>query len=268
MTIASINGVDLNYERTGAGEAVVFLHGFTGSTADWASQIPLVRENYTAIAVDHRGHGKSGAPDDEDAYSIKIFSEDVYQLMQKLGIAKYCLVGHSMGGFMSLQHVLDHPEAVSALVLVDTSSGDFERAPGYEEHRAKLDELARNDGLEAAFEYDAMNSPMRVERFKKHPEQYEISRRKTLQTSVNGYIYVARTFNQWPPVTNRLNEIEVPTLIFLGEEDDGFIKASQIMEESIKGAKLVTVPSVGHNPHEEAPDIFNKEFMAFLNKSL
>jgi pimeloyl-ACP methyl ester carboxylesterase len=230
--------------------------------------VPLVKDNYTAIAIDHRGHGKSGAPDEEDAYSIKIFSQDIYGLMQSLGIAKYCLVGHSMGGFMSLQHVLDHPDKVSALVLVDTSSGDFERAPGYEEHRAKLDELARNEGLEAAFEYDAANSPMRVERFKQHPEQYEISRQKTLQTSVNGYIYVARTFNQWEPVTSRLNEIDVPTLIFLGEEDEGFIKASQIMEESIKGARLVTVPGVGHNPHEEAPDIFNKEFMAFINKSL
>jgi 2-succinyl-6-hydroxy-2,4-cyclohexadiene-1-carboxylate synthase len=266
--MANVNGFQLNYEQTGAGEAVVFLHGFTGSTADWANQIPLVKENYTAVAVDHRGHGKSGAPDNKDAYSIEIFSNDVYQLMQKIGIGKYCLVGHSMGGFMSLQLALDHPETVSALVLVDTSSGDFERPPGYEEHRAKLDELARNEGLEAAFAYDAVNSPMRVERFKKHPEQYEIARQKTLNTSVNGYIYVARTFNQWQPVTNRLNEIDVPTLIFLGEEDEGFIKASRIMEESIKGAKLVTVPNVGHNPHEEAPEIFNKEFIAFLNKSL
>jgi len=266
MTILKVNNVNLNYEQMGEGEAVVFLHGYTGSTRDWRNQMPLVAEKFRAIAIDHRGHGKSEAPSAEDDYSIKIFSEDVYALLSALNIRRCCLVGHSMGGFMSLQFIMDHPDMVRALVLVDTSSGIFDMPPGYQELRAKLDELARNEGLEAAFEYDAANNPMRVERFQKHPELREISKQKVLSTSVDGYIYVARTFRKWPPVTDRLNEIKVPTLIFWGEEDTPFAEPSKLMKESISGAELITVPGAGHNPHEEAPEIFNEALMNFLGK--
>ncbi|MBW2053914.1 MAG: alpha/beta fold hydrolase [Deltaproteobacteria bacterium] len=266
MTVVKVNNVNLNYEQMGEGEAVIFLHGYTGSTQDWRNQMPLVAQNYRATAVDHRGHGKSEAPAAEDDYSIKTFSEDIYALLGALNINKCCLVGHSMGGFMSLQFVLDHPEMVKALVLVDTSSGSYDTPPGYAELRAKLDELARTKGLEAAFEYDAENNPMRVERFKNHPEQREISRQKVLSTSVDGYIYVARTFRKWPPVTDRLNEIKVPTLIFWGEEDTPFTESSQAMKEAISEAELITVPGVGHNPHEEAPAIFNEALMNFLSR--
>ncbi|MBL7211010.1 MAG: alpha/beta hydrolase [Desulfobacteraceae bacterium] len=266
MSVLKVNDVSLYYEQTGEGEAIVFLHGYTGSTQDWADQVKAVSDRYKAIAIDNRGHGKSEAPKAEEDYSINIFSEDLYALLRQLGIDRCCLVGHSMGGFISLQFILDHPELVKALVLVDTSSGDFERAPGFVEFRAKLDELARNEGLEAAFEYDAANNPMRIERFQKHPELREVTRRKVMNTSVDGYVYVARTFGKWQPVTGRLNEIAVPTLIFLGEEDAPFIKASQTMKESIKDSRLVTVPGVGHSPHEEAPDLFNKAFLDFLSK--
>ena len=265
MPILSVNNINLYYEETGEGETMVFLHGYTGSSQDWANQIPSVSKKYRALAMDSRGHGRSEAPTEEEDYSVKIFSEDVYALLLKLGIEKCCLVGHSMGGFMALQFVLDHPEIIKALVLVDTSSGEFEVAPGYAELRAKLDELARNDGMEAAFEYDAANNPMRIERFEKHPELREVTRRKMMSTSVDGYIYVARTFGKWEPVTNRLNEIGVPTLIFWGEEDTPFLKASQILRDNIAGAKLVTMSGVGHNPHEEAPELFNATLLRFLS---
>ena len=266
MPIAKVNNIGLYYEKQGEGKPLVFLHGYTGSCDDWKNQVKILPSGYMAIAVDHRGHGQTEAPKNENDYSIKIFSEDVCALLRHLNIDQCCLVGHSMGGFMSLQFVLDHPGLVKALVLVDTSSGDFERAPGFEELRAKLDELARTEGMEVAFEYDAANNPLRIERFKKHPELREITRQKVLNTAVDGYIYVARTFGKWPSVTARLPEIKVPTLIFLGEEDAGFIKASQTMKDNIPSSELVTIPGVGHSPHEEAPDLFNKALLDFLPK--
>jgi len=265
MPIVKVNNINLNYAEFGDGEPLVFLHGYTGSTEDWTNQISFFSDRYKIIAVDHRGHGKTEAPAAEEDYAIDIFSEDVYALLGKLGIHRCCLVGHSMGGFMALQFVLDHPELVKALVLVDTSSGHFERAPGFVELRAKLDELARNKGLEAAFEYDAENNPMRIEKFNKHPELRDVARKKVINTSVDGYIYVARTFGLWQPVTDKLPEIKVPTLIFWGEEDTPFLKASQILNESIQDSKLVAVPGVGHSPHEEAPDIFNEAMSDFLS---
>jgi 2-succinyl-6-hydroxy-2,4-cyclohexadiene-1-carboxylate synthase len=266
MPLMNVNDVDLNYKQTGEGEAVVFLHGYTGSTRDWANQIPVVSKKYMTIAIDHRGHGGSEAPTREEEYSVPIMAEDVHALVSALGVERCCLVGHSMGGFMALQLALDHPEFVRALVLVDTSSGEWEIAPGYAELRARLDELARNEGMEAAFEYDAANNPSRIERFKKHPELREVARQRVMNTSVDGYIYIARSFGTWQPVTSRLREISVPTLIFWGDEDAPFLKPSQILEREIGDAELVTVPGVGHSPHEEASDLFNESLLPFLSR--
>ena len=58
MPIANINGVNLNYEIVGQGNAIVFLHGYTGSIQDWANQIPVLSPKYKVVALDQRGHGK------------------------------------------------------------------------------------------------------------------------------------------------------------------------------------------------------------------
>ena len=160
MPTATVNGVRLFYEDVGEGPAIILLHGFTGSHKDWAAQIPILAEKYRVIAIDQRGHGQSTAPSSASDYSVRIMAEDARGLLRHLGIDRSCIMGHSMGGFMAFELVLAYPEMVSALVLVDTSSGEFERAPGYAELRARLDELARTEGMEAAFEYNAANNPM------------------------------------------------------------------------------------------------------------
>lgn len=266
MPVANINGVNLNYEVSGQGEAVVFLHGMTGSTRDWASQVAVLVPKYKVVALDMRGHGKSGAPSGEEEYSIPIFTEDVFNLLKLLDIKKCCLAGHSVGGFISLQFALEHQDMLAGLVLVDTSSGQFARDPGFAQMRQKLDELALSQGLEAAFEYDATNNPMRIERFRKHPEMKETSREKVLMTSVEGYIYGPRAIGKWEPVKPRLAEIKVPTLIFWGDEDSPFAEASQIMKKGIPDSELVTVKGAGHNPHEEAPGVFNEALLKFLGR--
>ena len=264
MPVANINGLNLNYEVAGKGQAVVFLHGMTGSTQDWASQVAVLSPKYKTVALDMRGHGKSAAPTTEAGYSIPIFAEDVLGLLNMLDIRKCCLAGHSIGGFIALQFALGHGDRLAGLVLVDTSSGQFGIDPNYAQLRRKLDELARSQGPEAAFEYDARNNPMRIERFKKHPELREVSRQKVVMTSVAGYIYGPRAIAKWQPVTPRLSEIRVPTLIYWGNEDTPFAEPVKILNKGIAGSELVTVQGVGHNPHEEAPDIFNQALLKFL----
>lgn len=266
MPTATINGVRLFYEDSGQGPAIIVLHGYTGSHKDWAAQIPVLAEHYRVVSMDHRGHGKSEAPSSASDYSVKIMAEDARGLLRHLGIDRSCIMGHSMGGFMALELVLAYPEMVSALVLVDTSSGEFERAPGYAELRAQLDELARTQGMEAAFEHNAANNPMTMEHFERHPERREISKQKMLETSVDGYVYVADSFSRWESLTHRLAEIEAPTLIVVGDEDAPFIKPSRVMKESIANSKLAFISGSGHSPHEEVPVAFNDVLLSFLDE--
>ncbi len=266
MPIAKINGVNLHYEVAGQGETIVFLHGMTGSTQDWNNQVAALPSKYKVITQDMRGHGKSEAPSKEEEYSIPIFANDVFDLLKLLDIKKCCLGGHSIGGFIALEFALKHQDMLTGLVLVDTSSGQFARDPGFVQLRQKLDELARSQGIEAAFEYDAANNPQRIERFQKHPELKEVSRRKVLMTSVDGYIYCPRAIGKWEPVTSRLSEIKVPTLIYWGDEDIGFTEAVQTLKEGIADSELITVKGVGHSPHEEAPDVFNEALLKSLGR--
>jgi len=266
MPIANINGVDLNYEIAGQGEAVVFLHGMTGSTQDWANQISVLSPKYRVVALDQRGHGKSAAPSEEEQYSIPTFADDVFALLRMLDVKKCCLAGHSIGGFTALQFALEHPDMLAALVLVDTSSGQFTRDPSFAQLKQKQDELARSQGMEDAFEYGIANNPMMIERLQRHPELREVTRRKMLTTSVDGYIYGSSAIGKWQPVTPRLSEIKVPVLIYWGEEDLGFTEAVQVLKEGIADSELVTFKDVGHNPHEEATDAFNEALLKFLDR--
>ena len=86
MPFELINGVSLHYEDAGKGAAILFLHGYTGSTKDWDNQVSLLSSRYRVIALDHRGHGMSSSPHKEEEYSIPISSHDVYKLLCLLGV--------------------------------------------------------------------------------------------------------------------------------------------------------------------------------------
>ena len=67
MALASVNGIELYYESTGEGPAVVFLHGAGGNHLSWWQQVPLFSERYRCITIDHRGFGQSTDPGSESA---------------------------------------------------------------------------------------------------------------------------------------------------------------------------------------------------------
>lgn len=263
MPVANVNGVNLNYEVTGNGKPIVLLHGMTGSTHDWENQIKFLSPKYKVIAMDHRGHGKSASPSRREAYLAKILVADVYELLKMLGINKCCLVGHSLSGRVALQFALEHQDLLATLVLVGTSSEALSIDSEFMKTRRKVIEIARTEGMAAAFEYNAANNPQSIELFKKKPEQREISRRKMMMTSIEAYAYIGGGMES---VTSRLQEITIPTLIFRGEEDMISFDAVQILKDGISGSKLITVRGAGHSPHEDVPDIFNEDLLKFLTE--
>jgi pimeloyl-ACP methyl ester carboxylesterase len=264
MTLANINGVNLNYEVTGQGLAVVFLHGGNGSTQDWSNQIEVLSLKYKVVALDIRGHGKSAAPKNEAEYSIPTFAEDVRGLLDLLGIRTCCLAGHSLGGYIALQFALSHQDRLAGLVLVDTASQQLVEDPKTTQLLQKLYQLARSQGVEAAFKHDDRFNPTRIERLKKHPESREKSRRTRQIPSREGYLFCPRAVAKWQPVTPRLSEIKIPTLIYWGDEDKPFVEAVIILKNGISGSVLETIKDVGHNPHQDAPEIFNRALLKFL----
>jgi pimeloyl-ACP methyl ester carboxylesterase len=101
------------------GIPVVFLHSFGGSTEHWENQLEHLRKTRRAVAFDFRGHGKSDLPMDSE-YSAQAIAEDLKSVIDSLGIDRFILVGHSMGGSSAISYAAIEPERVAGLLLVGT----------------------------------------------------------------------------------------------------------------------------------------------------
>src|SRR4051812_49947463 len=109
MTMAhrSINGFDLWYEDSGgAGEVILFHHGYTGSHDSWPPIVAQLRDEFRCVTMDARGAGDSSHPD--GGYTIEQYAADVIALVDALGIDRFTYVGHSMGGAVGMWLPLQH----------------------------------------------------------------------------------------------------------------------------------------------------------------
>ena len=102
----------------GGGLPVVFVHSLAGNSSHWAAQLEHLRPSRRAVALDLRGHGRSEPPKNGD-YSIAGMAGDVAAVVDALGLDRFVLVGHSMGGGVALSYAGAHPERVAGLLLVD-----------------------------------------------------------------------------------------------------------------------------------------------------
>lgn len=101
------------------GLPVLLLHSYAGSTAHWKAQLGHLRHRRRALAMDLRGHGRSGAPVSHD-YSVPSLAEDVAAVADALELRRFVLVGHSMGGAAAVAYAGRHPRQVAGLVLAGT----------------------------------------------------------------------------------------------------------------------------------------------------
>ena len=141
MAFAQISKVRLEYFPHGHGpDRVVFIHGFQASARIWRmTQEALPAHRYTSIAINNRGAGASDAPADERDYSVEIFANDAFELVEQLGWSDFTLVGHSLGGATAAQFAVDHPGSLKGLVLLDPADPDGRALPAGTDLDALID---------------------------------------------------------------------------------------------------------------------------------
>lgn len=267
MPAAQINGVQIHYREAGEGYPVFLLHGFTGNLRNWALQIPVLTEDFRTVSLDHRGHGHSEKPTRPEDYTLELMARDAAGVLAHLGIDQCYVVGHSMGGMVAQHLVLDHPELVRALVLVDTAA-EVPQALRVRERlreRGRLVRIAREKGMEAVFEEQLRASPQR-EQMLANPQFLEIYRQQFLLTSTDAYIHGAHGMASHRSLLDKLGAISAPTLIICGEDDEPFLDPSRQMNERISGSEMAVIPSAGHTPQIERPAEFNHVLMDFLTR--
>ena len=115
MPFAQAGDLKMHYEERGSGpETILFCHGWTGAWLDWKLVMDALPDGFRAIAVDLRGAGETDKP--ASGYTIKQYSDDLFALCQALGLKNFTFVGHSMGGAITYQFVIDHAELLNAAV--------------------------------------------------------------------------------------------------------------------------------------------------------
>jgi 3-oxoadipate enol-lactonase len=117
MPFIEANGVNTYYEDYGEGEPLVVLHGATADHQVWAELLQPLTDQYRVLLYDLRGHGKTGGSDRE-SYSSDLYADDLAAFIDRLGLTKPTILGHSWGGMIGYTFAVKYPDSLSGLITV------------------------------------------------------------------------------------------------------------------------------------------------------
>jgi pimeloyl-ACP methyl ester carboxylesterase len=269
----TVNDVELEIIEDGAGngDRLLLVHGFGGSKEDFTHYLPrLAATGWHAVSPDLRGHGGSSKPHDEAAYSLKQLADDIDALLDALGWDTAIVLGHSMGGMVVQVFALAHPERLRALVLMDTSH----KIPDHvdPEMIAAGQKVVRDGGTAVLVEIGKrstepgpLDTVPYIEMCKADPAYKAWSDYKTLNFAGPAWAGLAGDMALQEDRLERLRSLTMPTLVIVGEMDDGFYKQSLAMADAIPHAQLAVIPGGGHSPQFEAPRAWWDALRGFLD---
>lgn len=233
------------------GLPVVFVHASAGSSAQWAAQLNHLRRSRRAVALDLRGHGRS-EPARDGAYEVDDFAADVGAVVDGLGLERFVLVGHSLGGAVCAAYAAAHPSRVAGLLLLDPAS-DGRQIPA-EQAKGLMDVLASEAWLPVVEEYwGPMLAPSRPE----VREQVLSGLRATAQAAVRGGLGALLTFD---PVA-ALGRYPGPKLSLVTAYNQGPDAYQHLVPDL--PSRRVDVPT-GHWVQLDAPEWVDAALDAFL----
>jgi len=264
-------GQELYFEDRGTGPCVVLGHSFLCNGEMWAGQEPRLAERFRVVNIDLRGHGRSGpVTTDSTIYDLV---GDVLAVLDHLGIERAVWAGLSVGGMVALRAALTAPERVAGLVLMDTHAG--------------------SETLAKKIRYRALGLGARLLGFRPLlpaviPLMFGATTRRGRPDLVRHWEEVFATLHvpsilrllavlvQRDSVVDRLGEIDVPTLVMVGEEDRAL--PPPCSQEIVAGlgrsgqgpapaaaAELIRVPAAGHLVALEQPEIVTGAMLEFLD---
>lgn len=262
----SISAGRVYYREFGSGdEALVGLHGGPGAAHDYlAPLVDLAGPDLTVYLYDQYGCGRSDAPPDHvyDHFTIEEYRDRLDEVREAIGADRIHLYGQSWGGWLAMEYVLSYPDRVASLTLANTSA-DIQRAAETmrtaalscfsEEEREDFEDIVadRNFDDDAFEEYQRTIVDEHVNRSEEEPFEFAPPTNPVVYGVMWGpsEFVLAETarLRDWD-VTDRLEEIECPTLVVTGEFDEIAPELGAEMAEEIPNARLVEFEGASHLP--------------------
>ena len=262
MSVASVKGIDLAYDETGDGLAIVLLHGYPLNRTMWREQVAGLREQFRIITPDLRGHGET--PVGEGSLTMERMAEDLAALLDELRIERAVVGGLSMGGYVALAFYRLFPERTRALILADTRA-----APDTDEARRgrqRSAETALDEGMKTIAE-QLMPKMLATETLERRPEVTARVRAMIEATRPTGAAAALGAMAARRDQTSLLARIDVPALLLVGASDVVTPPAEmEAMRASMRDARLLVIGGAGHLSNVEQPGQFNRALLSFLQQ--
>jgi len=266
LPLASINGLNLYYEVTGKGFPLVWIHEWGGSFRSWESQVKFFSRHYQVVTYNARGYPPSDIPSEPGAYSQENAVEDLYRLLFHLGIKEAYVGGLSMGGTTALNFGITHPDMARVLIVASAGSGTTNREQ-FERETRRLAQQLETEGVAAVAEFFT-RGPTRVQLQRKDPkswqafyEDFGLHSARGLALTMKGVVLKRQTMYA---LQSKLQRLDVPALIMVGDEDDACIEPAIFLKRNIPKSGLLVFPQSGHLINLEDPDLFNRAVLDFL----
>ena len=254
-----VNGVQLNVQQEGQGEpCLLLLHYWGGSSRTWEPVINRLKTDFRCVAYDQRGWGESDKL--EAGYSIQDLANDAEDLMQTLGLTRYVLIGHSMGGKVAQLLAAKRPAGLEALILVAPAPPTPMDVP-----EAQRKQMIQAYQSREAVEFLIQNVLTAVPL----PEQI---RQRIIEDTLKGGMAAKHA---WPEkgmledISGAVPDINVPTLVLAGENDqvEKIDSLERALIPNIPTARTTVIPETGRLSPLEVPDKIAGEIRAFVRGS-
>jgi pimeloyl-ACP methyl ester carboxylesterase len=257
VEVVRAHGLDIAYERVGAGPPLVLVHGATVDARMWRPQLAALADEFTVVAWDEPGAGRSSdVPAD---FGVADYADCLAALIDTLELGPAHVAGLSWGGTVALELYRHHPELVASLILVDTYAGWKGSLPE-QEVRARVEGVRQM--LVAA---DHLFDPTLPGLFAGDPPPGLVPLMKEMAADVRPQsmrtaLLVMAEVDQ----RDLLPHIVVPTLLIWGELDRRSpLSVARQFEDAVPDAKLVVIPGAGHLSNLERPEPFNGAIREF-----
>jgi len=268
MPSTMIDGFELNYAESGAGEPVVLIHGTLGDQRYWAPQMAPFGAQYRTLALSMRHCWPGAWPDAGGDFTIDRHVADVAAFIRGLDAGPVRLVGHSRGGHIAFRVAERHPDLIRALVLAEPGgeldeslgakpAGTGQQAGAFARGAALIGAGDIEGGLQIVAEHTGGPGA-----WEKRTERRKAIGRDNARTLLGQVAENRRRYSR-----AAAEAIAAPTLLVVGLRTlPNFVAIADALERSIKRCERVGIPDAAHPMSEENPTAFNAAVLAFLER--
>ena len=262
------DGVKLYYEETGTGTPILFVHEYSGDWRSWEPQMRFFARRHRCITYSFRGYPGSDVPADGAMYGQRHAVDDAKHMLDHLEIASAHVVGLSQGAFATAHFGRTYSDRALSLTLAGLGSGaEREAHEQFKKDAVTTAGQIRQHGM-AKYAEGLTTNPTRSRFKQKDPRGFaEFVKHLSEHPDLGAANTMAEYQGKRPSLYDfeeEWKQLDVPTLIVCGDEDDPCLQPSLYLKRVMPNAGLAMFAKTGHTVNIEEPDAFNRELWNFI----